>query len=125
MNSVKIYRLISTLKASKKDMRCSSCYAIELIRATGYENIIDILLLPLYYTWEYFKCGTLNEVCFEDYLKNSYTRFCRYQKEYTLHIISILKKTITVRGLSLTSLNLTKALIDTYSDLVLTPHKPL
>ncbi len=122
MNRTKIYRLISTLKASKKDMHCSSCYAIELIRATGYENIIDILLLPLYYTWEYFKCGTLNEVCFENYLNKSYTRFCKSQIDYTLHIIIILKKIITVRGLSLTTRHLLKTLIDTYSTLVAKHH---
>ena len=58
MDKAGIYTQIQSLKATKKATAKDSC-ALELIRTTGYVNIIDMLLLPLYYTWEHSKYGTL------------------------------------------------------------------
>ena len=62
MDKTALYTQIQSLKATKKGTAKNSC-AIELIRNTGYMNIVDMLLLPL----RTMKFGTLEDVRFETY----------------------------------------------------------
>ena len=114
MNKEIIYTQIFLLKTEKKETSDNSC-AIELIRTTGYVNIIDMLLLPLYYTWEYSGMGALDEVQFEFYLMKAYKRFCTATRIYTRQIILILKKAILKEGLTPKTRSIIKKLITIYS----------
>lgn len=97
-----LHTQICCLKEIKKNPGKVS-FAIELMKATGYVNIVDMLLLPLYYAWEHYGFGTLEEVNFEDYLSKAYLRFLHSAKNITLQIVlileeSILKKKLTPNG---------------------------
>ena len=107
MDKAGIYTQIQSLKATKKATAKDSC-ALELIRTTGYVNIIDMLLLPLYYTWEHSKYGTLEEVSFENYLL----------KAYTNQIVLILKRTSVKRSLSQDTKYIVNSLLETYSNII-------
>jgi hypothetical protein len=96
---------------------CKESFAIELMKVTGYVNIIDLLLLPLYYTWEQLNYGTLDEVKFEPYLKKAYLRFLQSAKGYTLQIVMILKQAVLKEALSTETRSIIEALIKTYSTL--------
>jgi len=106
-----IYEQIKSLKARKGDTDLLT----ELIKTTGYVNIIDILLLPLYFTWEQ-KYGNLNEVCFEKYLENPYQRFCLSTRMYTRLILSLLKRKVKQNSLSQENRNMIESLIKIYSN---------
>jgi hypothetical protein len=116
MDKAVIYTQILSLKATKKGTTRDSC-ALELIRITGYVNIIDMLLLPLYYTWEHLKYGTLEEVNFETYLVKAYTRYSLSTKKYKDQIVLILRKTSTQKDLSQETKSIVMSLLETYSDL--------
>ena len=116
MDKAVIYTQILSLKATKKGTTRDSC-ALELIRITGYVNIIDMLLLPLYYTWEHHKYGTLEEVNFETYLVKAYTRYSLSTKKYKDQIVLILRKTSTQKDLSQETKSIVMSLLETYSDL--------
>lgn len=109
-----VYTQIQSLKAAKKGAFNDSC-AIELIRITGYANIVDILLLPLYYTWEHFEYGTLEQVCFESYLRNAYSLYCLSTKDYTRQIVLILKECSVQENLSHGTKKQVNSLLETYS----------
>ena len=116
MDKTGLYTQIQSLKATKKGTAKNSC-AIELIRNTGYVNIIDMLLLPLYYQWE-LKFGTLEDVRFETYLKKAYERYCRSTKNYTTQIVQILKKISLRGGLSKDTKFIVNSLLETYSNII-------
>lgn len=84
-----VYEHIQSIKAAKK--AANDCCSIELIHVTGYINILDMLLLPLYNMWEYLKYGTLEDIYFESYLKRSYRRFCLSTKSYIILYVLMLK----------------------------------
>lgn len=109
-----VYTQIQSLKAAKKGAFNDSC-AIELIRITGYANIVDILLLPLYYTWEHSDYGTLDQVCFESYLSNAYRLYSVSTKEYFKHIIMILEECSIQDNLSHGTKDKVISLLETYS----------
>ncbi len=117
MDKAGIYTQIQSLKATKKATAKDSC-ALELIRTTGYVNIIDMLLLPLYYTWEHSKYGTLEEVSFENYLLKAYNRYCLSTKAYTNQIVLILKRTSVKRSLSQDTKYIVNSLLETYSNII-------
>ena len=85
-----VYSQIMFLKAYKRKIPDDHC-AKELVKASGYLNIIDMLLLPLYYCWDQFGYGTLEEVRFEVYLKRAYRRFSRSMVSYTNQLIVLLR----------------------------------
>ena len=95
---------------------CKESFAIELMKVTGYVNIIDLLLLPLYYAWEHLNYGTLDEVRFETYLKKSYKRYCHSAKRYTRKIVTILNIASSGR-LSQETQTIIESLIKTYNNL--------
>lgn len=109
---------IQSLKATKRDVSNTS-NAIELIRATGYSNIIDMLLLPLYYAWDKLGFGKLEDVCFETYLKNAYKLFCQSKDGYMSKMLSLLRKVSEKRGLSQGCLSIVGGLIDIYSSIII------
>lgn len=109
---------IQSLKATKRDSSRTS-YAIELIRVTGYVNIIDMLLLPLYYAWEKFGFGKLEDVCFEAYLKRTYMLFCQSRDSYIIKMLLLLRKVSTKRGLSHGSMAMVGGLIGIYSSIII------
>lgn len=96
---------------------CKETLSIELMKVTGYVNIIDLLLLPLYYTWEHLNYGTLDEVRFETYLKKSYNRYCHSAKRYTRKLVAVLNKA-SYRGLSPEIKTIIESLIKSYSIIV-------
>ena len=110
---------IASLKAMKGCPKNSS-FVTELIRTTGYVNIVDMLLLPLYYTWEYKSFGELKEVHFEPYLEKAYQRFCCSAKRYTRKIINILQKISNKKEISQNVQLLVNSLIRLYSIIVIT-----
>lgn len=118
MDKESVYAQIQSLKASKKEAFMDN-YAIELIRTTGYVNIIDMLLLPLYYTWEHSNFGTLDDVRFEKYLMNAYHLYCLSTKDYTSQIVLILKKTSVQKTISLETKIIVESLLDTYLNIEL------
>lgn len=110
---------ILSLKALKKNpshFRSST----ELIRATGYVNIVDMLLLPLYYTWEHWRLGSLNEVFFEDYLENSYQKFSFSTRKYIRKLIRMMKKTTADKMLSVETKSIVNSLVKTYIKIIKT-----
>lgn len=109
---------IQSLKATKGDVSSTS-YAIELIRATGYVNIIDMLLLPLYYAWDKYGFGKLEDVCFETYLNNAYLLFCQSKDSYLKKILSLLRKVSKKRDLSQGSMSIIGSLIKIYSSIII------
>lgn len=113
MDKAGIYTQILLLKASKKGTS-NDKLSIELIRITGYVNIIDMLLLPLYYMWEH-EYGTLEEVRFETYLMKAYTRYSLSTKNYTNQLMMILRKTSAKKELSQKTKSIVKSLLKTYS----------
>ena len=113
MDKEDIYTQIISLKSTKKGTTNDSC-ALELIRTTGYVNIIDMLLLPLYYTWEHSKYGTLEEVSFETYLVKAYTRYSLSTKKYKDQFLLILWKTSTQKDLSQETRFIVISLLETY-----------
>lgn len=117
MDKEGVFAQIQSLKASKKGAFKDNC-ATELIRTTGYVNIIDMLLLPLYYTWEHSNFGTLDDVCFEKYLMNAYQLYCMSTKDYTSQIVLILKKNFVQKGLSNDTKEIVELLLDTYSNII-------
>ena len=117
MDKTGLYTQILSLKATKKGTAKNSC-AKELIRNTGYVNIIDMLLLPLYYQWEQLKFGTLEDVRFETYLKKAYERYCQSTKKYTIQIVLILKKISLRRNLSKDTKTIVNSLLETYSNII-------
>lgn len=115
MDKEGIYSQIQSLKSFKKGTAKDSS-AIELIKSTGYVNIIDMLLLPLYFSWEHSKFGTLEEVAFETYLINAYCLYTHSKRKCNNQLIKILKKTSHRRNLSHDTRNLVNSLIETYSN---------
>jgi len=111
-----VYTQIQSLKTAKKGAFNDSC-AIELIRSTGYVNIVDILLLPLYYTWEHRKYGTLDQVCFESYLANAYHHYSLSTKDYNKKIVCILEECSVEDILSHGTKNQVISLLNTYSNI--------
>jgi len=93
---------------------CKESFSIELMKVTGYVNIIDLLLLPLYYAWEHLNYGTLDEVKFETYLKKSYKRFRHSARRYTRKLVAVLIKASS-RELSQETQKTIETLIKTYS----------
>lgn len=81
MDKTALYTQIQSLKATKKGTAKNSC-AIELIRNTGYMNIVDMLLLPL----RTMKFGTLEDVRFETYLKRAYERYCHFLRAHNVSV---------------------------------------
>ena len=112
-----LYSQIMSLKYYKRGMPNSQC-AIDLIKASGYVNILDMLLLPLYYMWEYLKFGTLEDVCFESYLKRSYRRFCLSAKSYIFLYVLMLKKILCSDHLSVKTNMFVMSLTHIYLNLV-------
>ena len=106
-----------SLKYHKIEMPDSQC-ATDLIKASGYVNILDMLLLPLYYMWEYLKFGTLEDVCFESYLKRSYRRFCLSAKSYIFLYVLMLKKILCSDHLSVKTNMFVMSLTHIYLNLV-------
>lgn len=117
MDREEVYSQIQSLKAAKKGAFKDSC-AIELIRSTGYANIIDMLLLPLYYTWEHYEYGTLDQVAFENYLTNAYHLYCLSTKDYITQIVLILKKCSVKKNLSQDTKIKITSLLDMYSNIM-------
>lgn len=117
MDKESVYAQIQSLKASKKEVFKDNC-AIELIRTTGYSNIIDMLLLPLYYIWEHSDFGTLDDVCFESYLMNAYHLYCLSTKDYTNQIVLILTKSSVQNNISKETKMKIASLLDTYSNMI-------
>lgn len=113
MDKDSLHTQIFCLKEIKGDP-CKESFAIELMKVTGYVNIIDLLLLPLYYAWEHLNYGTLDEVRFETYLKKSYKRYCHSAKRYTREMVAILKRASSL-GLSQETKTIIESLIKTYS----------
>ena len=114
MDKDEIHRQIISLKAIKKTSK-NPC-ALELIRTTGYVNIIDMLLLPLYYKWEKSNFGTLEEVNFENYLTKAYNRYCLSTNNYNNQMIIILQKTSTKKKLSNGTKSVVYSLIEIYTN---------
>ena len=117
MDKESVYTQIQSLKASKKEVFKDNC-AIELIRTTGYSNIMDMLLLPLYYAWEHSDYGTLDQVGFEKYLTNAYHLYCLSTKDYTSQIVLILKKASLQKRLSYNTKHIVVSLLCTYSNVL-------
>ena len=111
-----VYTQIQSLKASKKGTFNDSC-AIELIRSTGYVNIVDMLLLPLYYTWEHSEYGTLAQVRFESYLANAYHLYSLSTKDYNKKIVCILEECSVQDNLSHDTKKQVISLLNTYSNI--------
>ena len=109
---------IQSLKATKGDVSSTS-YATELIRATGYVNIIDMLLLPLYYAWDKLGFGKLEDVCFETYLSKAYILFCQSRDSYINKMLSLLRKVSKKRDLSQGSMSIVGGLIKIYSSIII------
>ena len=112
-----LYSQIMSLKYYKRGMPNSQC-AIDLIKASGYVNILDMLLLPLYYMWEYLKYGTLEDVCFESYLKRSYRRFYLSAKSYIFLYVLMLKKILCSDHLSVKTNMFVMSLTHIYLNIV-------
>ena len=115
MKQEELYIQILSLKATKGYADKALC-AIELMRTTGYVNIIDMLLLPLYYAWEKMGFGTLEEVRFESYLKKAYILFCHASVDYTRQMVTLLRKASIIKGLSLDCRSIIISLIRLYSE---------
>lgn len=106
-----------SLKSYKRGIPDPQC-AIDLIKASGYVNILDMLLLPLYYMWEYLKYGTLEDVCFESYLKRSYQRFCLSTKSYIFLYVLMLKQILRSNYLSIKTNMFVMSIIQIYLNFV-------
>lgn len=117
MKKEELYSQINTLKAYKKGMPDARC-ATDLIKASGYVNIIDMLLLPLYYSWNRLGFGTLCDAGFEFYLNRAYCRFRDSIAVYTLQLLLLLKKVSSIKRLSNCCLALVKSLIGLYSEIL-------
>ena len=115
MGKESLYSLILELKEIKKGTSSMDSCAIELIRTTGYVNIVDMLLLPLYYTWEHSHYGTLDDVGFETYLMKAYLRYRLSTKDYTDRIVSVLMKTASKGNLTGKTQTMVNSLIEIYS----------
>jgi hypothetical protein len=107
---------IQTLKATKGDAANAPC-ATEMIKTSGYVNIIDMLLLPLYYAWEHLGFGKLEDVCFEKYLNRTYRRFCQAKDEYIRKMISLLSKVSANRSLTHECKQMVDSLIGIYTSI--------
>lgn len=112
-----LYSQIVSLKAYKRGIPDAQC-ATDLIIASGYVNIIDMLLLPLYYSWDRLGFGTLEDVDFELYLNRAYSRFRDSIAVYTLQLLLLLKKVSSIKRLSNCSLVLVKSLIGLFSEIL-------
>ena len=118
MRKTEVLYQIQVLKAMKWETANASCVT-ELIRATGYVNIVDILLLPLYYAWERFGFGKLEDVCFETYLSRTYRLFCQSRYSYIRELISLLSRVSIRRGLAQKSKRLIDSLIEIYTSIIM------
>ncbi len=116
MDKRSVYEHIQSIKAAK--IAANDCSSMELIHVTGYANILDMLLLPLYYMWEYFKFGTLEDVYFESYLKRSYQRFCLSTKSYIFLYVLMLKQILRSNHLSVKTKMFVMSLTQIYLNLV-------
>ena len=112
-----LYSQIMSLKYNKIEMPDSQC-ATDLIKASGYVNIMDMLLLPLYYSWDRLGFGTLGDVDFELYLNRAYSRFRDSIAVYTLQLLLLLKKVSSIKRLSNCCLALVKSLIGVFSEIL-------
>ena len=81
---------ITTLRRMKKESNADGSNPIQMV--TGYSNIWDLMLLPLYYCWEYHNYGTLNDLNFENYLQRAYRAFCRNFENLTRQLICMLRQ---------------------------------
>ena len=112
-----LYSQIMTLKTYKRGMLDPQC-ATELIEISGYNNIIDMLLLPLYYSWIRLGFGTLEDVGFELYLCRAYRKYRESITGYTLQLLLLLKKVSTIERISNCCLALIKSLIVLFNELL-------
>ena len=113
-----IYIQILALKSTRREYGNNPCSA-ELIRTTGYVNIIDMLLLPLYYSWERLGLGTLEDVCFETYLTNAYKLFCHSALSYIRQLLVLLRRVSNIRDLSQVTKSMIVSLIRLYSTMII------
>ena len=118
MRKTEVLYQIQALKATKRDAANVSC-ATELIRATGYVNIIDMLLLPLYYAWELFGFGKLEDVCFETYLSRTYKLFCQSKSSYIQEMVSLLRRASVKGGLAQNCKQMVDSLIAIYTSIIM------
>ena len=92
----KIQDVVTNLKKIKASSFSCSDGPIDFHIVTETCRIVDTLMLPLYYIWEYCCHQQLEDICFEEHLRKPYQRFMKNPITYTweLYIFITLKETI-------------------------------
>lgn len=119
-NSRKILDIVTILKEIKTSSFSSKKGPVDFHNVTETCRIIDTLLLPLYYVWEYCCHQQLKDISFEEHLRKPYQKFIQNPITYTweLYIFITLKEPIprqlTKKGVCKEISNVYKELIDDY-----------
>lgn len=85
-----ILKQICSLKAAKIQSISGAVNKDELAIAVRHNNLIDLLLLPLYYAWEKITHGDIKKLCIEGYLKKSYRKYKKNAEILTQEITMLL-----------------------------------
>ena len=95
-NTGKIHKVITYLKEIKASSFTCSDGPFNFDNVTETCRIIDTLMLPLYYIWDYCCHQQLEDIC-EEHLRKPYQRFLHNPITYTwkLYVFINLKKPFT------------------------------
>lgn len=94
-DSRKILDIVTNLKEIKKSSFSSKDGLVDFQNVTETCRIVDTLMLPLYYIWEYCCHQQLKDISFEEHLRKPYQRFIQNPITYTWELYIF----ITLRGL--------------------------
>lgn len=116
-DSRKILDLVTILKEIKTSSFSCKDGLVDLHNVTETCRIIDTLLLPLYYIWEYCCHQQLKDINFEEHLSKPYQKFIQNPITYTweLYLFITLKEPIPRQ---LTKKRVCKEISNVYKELI-------
>ncbi len=79
----KIYNVITSLKKIKKSSFSCNNGPVNFLYVKETCRMIDTLMLPLYYIWEHCCHQQLEDLSFEEHLRNPYKKFLQHPITYT------------------------------------------